>query len=105
MTTPFFSMARAIVRTDFAHSTRAHTMDRIICLEEAVLVAGRVAARLVHSRLAVSSPLSHLLEFQANRSGRVKILLSRKGLPVRWHAEEQRGPATKASALILGYVD
>ena len=56
VTTPFFSMARAIVRTDFAHSTRAHTMDRIICLEEAVLVAGRVAARLVHSRLAVGSP-------------------------------------------------
>ncbi|RYP81679.1 hypothetical protein DL769_001911 [Monosporascus sp. CRB-8-3] len=49
---PLLSMVRAVIRTDFAQNSRSAALDRIVCLEEAVSVAGRVAARLVHARLA-----------------------------------------------------
>ncbi|RYP74508.1 hypothetical protein DL771_002982 [Monosporascus sp. 5C6A] len=49
---PFLSMVRAVIRTDFAQNSRGATLDRIVCLEEAVSVAGRVTALLVHARLA-----------------------------------------------------
>lgn len=55
---PFLSMTRNIIRIDFAYSARGSAMDRIVCLEETISVAGRVAARLIHANLAVSWPRS-----------------------------------------------
>ncbi|KAK7752931.1 hypothetical protein SLS62_005090 [Diatrype stigma] len=49
---PFLSMARNVIRMDFAQSVRGSALDRIVCLEETVSVAARVAARLIHAKLA-----------------------------------------------------
>ncbi|KAI1210753.1 Mus7/MMS22 family-domain-containing protein [Annulohypoxylon truncatum] len=52
MAVPFFSMARTIIGMDFRDSGLGPTSDRSICMEQAVALAGRVAARLVHARLS-----------------------------------------------------
>ncbi|KAI0884885.1 Mus7/MMS22 family-domain-containing protein [Annulohypoxylon maeteangense] len=51
MAVPFFSMTRTIIGMDFRDSGLGPTSDRSICMEQAVLLAGRLAARLVHARL------------------------------------------------------
>ncbi|KAI1453820.1 Mus7/MMS22 family-domain-containing protein [Annulohypoxylon moriforme] len=48
---PFFSMTRTIVAMDFRDTGLGPTSDRSICMEQAVALSGRLAARLVHARL------------------------------------------------------
>ncbi|KAI1076535.1 Mus7/MMS22 family-domain-containing protein [Whalleya microplaca] len=59
MAMPFFSMTRTITGADFKELTLGPTSDRAIAVEQAVSVAGRVAARLIHARL---SRVSHFFE-------------------------------------------
>ncbi|KAI0100714.1 Mus7/MMS22 family-domain-containing protein [Hypoxylon sp. NC0597] len=49
---PFFSMARTVAGMDFRDTGLGPTSDRSICMEQAVLLAGRLAARLIHARLS-----------------------------------------------------
>ncbi|KAI1412377.1 Mus7/MMS22 family-domain-containing protein [Hypoxylon sp. FL1857] len=49
---PFFSMTRTVVGMDFRDSGLGPTSDRSICMEQAVSLAGRLAARLIQARLS-----------------------------------------------------
>ncbi|KAI0130645.1 Mus7/MMS22 family-domain-containing protein [Daldinia grandis] len=48
---PFVSMTRTIVSMEFKDVRLGPTSDRAICMEQAVLLSGRLAARLIHARL------------------------------------------------------
>ncbi|KAI2617473.1 Mus7/MMS22 family-domain-containing protein [Hypoxylon sp. NC1633] len=52
MAAPFFSMARNVTDMDFRDDGLGPTSDRAVCMEQAVSLAGRLAARLVHARLS-----------------------------------------------------
>ncbi|KAI1449344.1 Mus7/MMS22 family-domain-containing protein [Annulohypoxylon stygium] len=52
MAIPFFSMTRTIIGMDFKDDGLGPTSDHSICMEQAVSLAGRLAARLVHARLS-----------------------------------------------------
>ncbi|KAI1139840.1 Mus7/MMS22 family-domain-containing protein [Hypoxylon sp. FL0543] len=49
---PFFSMTRTVAGMDFRDSELGPTSDRSICMEQAISLAGRLAARLIHTRLS-----------------------------------------------------
>ncbi|KAI1657379.1 Mus7/MMS22 family-domain-containing protein [Daldinia decipiens] len=49
--TPFVSMIRTIIGMEFKDLGLGPTSDRSICMEQAVLLSGRLAARLTHARL------------------------------------------------------
>ncbi|KAI0843677.1 Mus7/MMS22 family-domain-containing protein [Hypoxylon sp. FL0890] len=49
---PFVSMTRTVAGMDFRDSGLGPTSDRSICMEQAVSLAGRLAARLIHARLS-----------------------------------------------------
>ncbi|KAI1388503.1 Mus7/MMS22 family-domain-containing protein [Hypoxylon trugodes] len=51
MAIPFFSMTRGVIGVEFKDSALGPTSDRSICMEQAILLAGRQAARLIHARL------------------------------------------------------
>ncbi|KAI1652243.1 Mus7/MMS22 family-domain-containing protein [Daldinia loculata] len=51
MAIPFVSMTRTIVGMEFKDVGLGPTSDRCICMEQAVLLSGRLAARLFHARL------------------------------------------------------
>ncbi|KAI0007953.1 Mus7/MMS22 family-domain-containing protein [Xylariaceae sp. FL0662B] len=59
MAAPFFSMAQTITGIDFKEITLGPTSDRAISIEQAVSLAGRQAARLIHARLL---RVSHFFE-------------------------------------------
>ncbi|KAI1471640.1 Mus7/MMS22 family-domain-containing protein [Daldinia caldariorum] len=52
MATPFVTMTHAIIGMDFKDIGLGPTSDRSICMEQAVLLSGRLAARLIHARLS-----------------------------------------------------
>ncbi|KAI1476612.1 Mus7/MMS22 family-domain-containing protein [Daldinia eschscholtzii] len=52
MVTPFVSMTHTIIGMDFKDIGLGPTSDRSICMEQAVLLLGRLAARLIHARLS-----------------------------------------------------
>ncbi|KAI1805690.1 Mus7/MMS22 family-domain-containing protein [Daldinia bambusicola] len=52
MATPFVSMTHAIIGIDFKDIGLGPTSDRSICMEQAVSLSGRLAARLIHARLS-----------------------------------------------------
>lgn len=53
MAAPFFEMLRTITTTDFRDSELGPTSDRKICIEQAILLGARLAARLIHAQLMV----------------------------------------------------
>ncbi|KAI1381318.1 Mus7/MMS22 family-domain-containing protein [Hypoxylon crocopeplum] len=55
MAVPFFSMTRTVAGMDFRDDGLGPTSDRAICMEQAVALAGRLAARLIHARLSRTS--------------------------------------------------
>lgn len=54
MAIPLFSMARTLARMGSDAVGIGPTTDREICIEQAISLAGRQAARLIHARLSVS---------------------------------------------------
>ncbi|KAI1780676.1 Mus7/MMS22 family-domain-containing protein [Hypoxylon cercidicola] len=52
MAVPLFSMARTLARMGSDAVGIGPTTDREICVEQAILLAGRQAARLIHARLS-----------------------------------------------------
>lgn len=54
MAIPLFSMTRTLARMGSSAVGIGPTTDREICIEQAISLAGRLAARLIHARLSVS---------------------------------------------------
>lgn len=52
MAAPFFSMTRTVAEIDFRGDSLGPASDHAICVEQAVSLAGRLAARLLHARLS-----------------------------------------------------
>lgn len=88
-------MTRNVIKMEFAQSIRGSALDRIVCLEETVSVAARVAARLIHAKLAVSKLSSSRSFHKLTRSGCTHFLLFRKAFHLRGVAKGGCHPGTE----------
>lgn len=78
MAAPFFEMLRTITTTDFRDSELGPTSDRMICIEQAILLGARLAARLIHAQLMTVSQVFVAVGFGMSRKPSTAV-----GLPSR----------------------